>query len=192
MKRFKFFHGYNVTIDMFDMESFATASIAGPDNPFWTNEMVERARLNSHFERARMLAQNDTDRMERRRLQIQADIQSRLRQHEEQIQLRRSEIQSELRARMARYEQTLTGIEAQVMHEAELRRQQIEERIEGIYTQFYETRWSRLKTKCRKLEDKFFKWLFKHGDLIGIATTAIILIGEAINIVYKSIQHFKK
>ena len=106
--------------DMFDMESFATASIAGPDNPFWTNEMVERARL---------LAQDETDRIERERLRIQAEIRSRLSNYEEQIQLRRSEIQTELRARMARYQETLTGIEMQVAHEAELRRQQIEERI---------------------------------------------------------------
>ena len=79
MKRFKFFHGYNVTIDMFDMESFATASIAGPDSPYMSLEEVERILLRNHFERARMLAQDETDRIERRRVQIQAEIQSRLR-----------------------------------------------------------------------------------------------------------------
>ena len=167
LSNFKFFRGYIGTLNVVNGVGFATASYS--DNPLWTNEMVERARLNSHFERARMLAQNDTDRMERRRLQIQADIQSRLRQHEEQIQLRRSEIQSELRARMARYEQTLTGIEAQVMHEAELRRQQIEERIEGIYTQFYETRWSRLKTKIKN-------WWINKGDKVYLT----ILIGTIV------------
>ena len=78
---------------MFDMESFATASIAGPDNPFWTNEMVERARLNNHFERARLLAQNETDRIERRRVQIQADIQSRLAQYQERLETRQAEIE---------------------------------------------------------------------------------------------------
>jgi hypothetical protein len=66
MKKFKFFHGYNVTIDMFPYESYATASIAYPearfvardmsDNTYMVNERIRLDReitteLETHLER---------------------------------------------------------------------------------------------------------------------------------------------
>lgn len=71
-------------MEMLEGVNYSSASLAQPDNPWWTNDMVERARL---------LTQNETDRMERRRLEIQRDIQNRLRLYEENLNTRQAEIE---------------------------------------------------------------------------------------------------
>ena len=101
--------------------TYATGAIANQINPYWAMEEVNRARIRY---------QTEEDRVQRERVRIQAEIQSRMRQ----------------------YEETLTGVEMQITYEAELRRQLIENRIDHIYTQLHETRWTRLKNKINEVD----------------------------------------
>ena len=154
MRTFKFFRGYIGTIGVFDGQTFATASIARPDNPWWTNEEVERARLQNHFERARLLAQNETDRIERERVRIQAEIRSRL----------------------GRYEMTNSEIERG--------RLEMEGRIDAVSLLTNELRnnlnkpflWTRFKDKLESI------WFNHKSDIVfwGIATPLLGLFGWAI------------
>lgn len=76
MLEYKFFRGYICYSNTFSGATYATASIANPSNPWMSLEEVHRTRIR---------IQEEENRIERRRFEIEAEIRGRMIEYSRQM-----------------------------------------------------------------------------------------------------------